>query len=408
MKLSVRTFKLLTVLLVFGVTISTDTLYAQKDTKDIVLHAIMTSLEQENIVINSQTLGSTTKSKIEIKDRGKNASVVVDGFNTDNLSGYQLTQVAFLKNSESLFIKHDLEISSEIKTNAHSEMEKNNIEILNNSANVWLRLDFKEISSLLKDFELSLDAFDLNINEQFSDFEILLTNGIEDSFVETYVADSLQILNVIEESSATKVIAKTKNDSITYGLSEGSSNYQEFLLIVIDNETDLIKKVTTIITTPYDPAVISISNFNYPKALSIESPRKSLNIFKFFETEFNDMFDANISGPIEVSEFILGLMLQSLDNIRNDTNNLLLTIKLNTARVYFEIYYDKNGYSYEGGCEDLKNRKELEENVICRDADISYIAFAEISNGEYWCVDSTGASESLTRKPSSTATQCLG
>ncbi|MEX2052435.1 MAG: hypothetical protein WD991_01945 [Candidatus Paceibacterota bacterium] len=80
---------------------------------------------------------------------------------------------------------------------------------------------------------------------------------------------------------------------------------------------------------------------------------------------------------------------------------------LSNMRTQAELYYDTEGFSYEGFCEspvalaEIKriNKENNSKSIICRDNESQFLAASPLSDGSYHCVSDAGATKSISKAP---------
>jgi len=111
-----------------------------------------------------------------------------------------------------------------------------------------------------------------------------------------------------------------------------------------------------------------------------------------------------ILGGIAVIGILSSVVLASLSTARSRGIDAQIESSLSSLRSTAEIYYANNENSYSGFCEDpgtLSKLNEVEKisdtdgarsNYDCNDSNSAYGLSFPLKIGNYWCIDSTGAS----------------
>ena len=118
---------------------------------------------------------------------------------------------------------------------------------------------------------------------------------------------------------------------------------------------------------------------------------------------------------IAIIGILSAVVLGALNSARAKGENASIKSNLNNARGQAELYYDSNGRKYIDVCTgsastgnpDVKGvlkfitaAKKASDTVTCEDNAKSWAIIAKLStvedNKEYWCVDSTGAADTVT------------
>jgi hypothetical protein len=105
--------------------------------------------------------------------------------------------------------------------------------------------------------------------------------------------------------------------------------------------------------------------------------------------------------------FLVGLalsatVLSSLNEARDKGQDAAIKTRLSNFRASAELYADGNDpfLSYEGYCEDVRSRlSDSDIQISCEATEDRYVITAALTDGSYYCVDSTGSAEELTTPP---------
>lgn len=104
---------------------------------------------------------------------------------------------------------------------------------------------------------------------------------------------------------------------------------------------------------------------------------------------------------IAIIGILASVVLASLNNARDKGEDAAARQQLSSARAEAEISYDDNSRSYDNVCADtVLLYSDLTPAGACSDGVAGYTITAELNNGDYFCVDSTGQT-STTSLPTS-------
>lgn len=138
---------------------------------------------------------------------------------------------------------------------------------------------------------------------------------------------------------------------------------------------------------------------------------------------------------IAIIGILAAVVIGSLNDARSGGQNASVQQSIANIRSQAELVYNSNGYTYDGVCGDARvtnlinaglevvngttyssstaitgagNGATATQRVAaCADTDIDYVVIAPLAGGaEFWCVDSTGASELKAAAPGSAVTSC--
>ncbi len=166
----------------------------------------------------------------------------------------------------------------------------------------------------------------------------------------------------------------------------------------IGKKDSLPRKVTIGFTVtqkegPIKVAMVSIlSDWNKP--VDVQAPEKSVTFEQFISGMFSNSFDK--------------MSMNESASVTQAGKDAQIKARLANLRVSAEIYWDGNpSGGYTGACNssDFNTAKSLTLGFICRDSKNTYAASAQLSNGKYFCIDSTGTAKEIAQAVATTS--CL-
>lgn len=93
------------------------------------------------------------------------------------------------------------------------------------------------------------------------------------------------------------------------------------------------------------------------------------------------------------------LTLNGLTDAQEQGQDAALKSLISNQRVEAELYYDANGLSYAGFCNQSAALQNPNFQISCLDSETAYRLSSQLTDGTHYCVDATGFGEAVSTAP---------
>lgn len=425
-------FGLITLLLCLSV----NTASAQNADLDDLEAAILNTLQSDSITATTSIMGEPIITTLKVFDQGAETSIAVRGVKkyfqelAQSQTGSSLPvtvgDIELVKKGADMYFRYELQLdlSAINQDDFFGALFYGIGSLVNRFSSTWIAIEVDEVQEfvnegleILEDLDLarSDDEFDQELEdiEAYFDRWRALENGASEEELQNManaMVSNVALLSSRMSAGVTSYLISVDEDLIREAAQSASDitsqnsislNFQSQSknMVMVKVSNNLITDVISLYRSPNKPIEIAMTKFDYAPT-SINKPRSATSVFGITRWAVNELYDQDLRTNKDLLNYFL---MESLDSARDAGQDAALQADLSYARTGMELYYmDKDGYR--NGCEDSGYLNY--DNITCRDNDDSWIAYAQLSNDNYYCVDSTGFGREVNSKPSSFAMQC--